>query len=80
MVYEDICYMEFSICEQICAIEKQKIECPDFDGSHAEFIKRLGAGTWNTLLALFNLSWNLCPVAWKKSIIIPVAKRDKPLQ
>lgn len=65
--------------ESICAIEKPKVL------TLITFIQNL-LNIWvpsealNTLLTLFNLSWNShVPASCRKYIIFPIAKKGKPL-
>ena len=56
---------------------------PGPDNIHTEFLKNLGNSAQQTLLTIFNKIWttkNGIPTIWKKAIIIPVKKKDKPAQ
>lgn len=59
------------------AIEEQKIrKSPGLDNIH----KHLSTEVLNTLLTFYNFPWNsYVPATWRKSIIIPITKKDKPL-
>ncbi|GFW09549.1 probable RNA-directed DNA polymerase from transposon X-element [Trichonephila clavipes] len=53
---------------------------PGPDNFHPEFLKHLGCNALSVLLTLYNHSWKYgVPAIWKKAIVVPVPKKNKPL-
>ncbi|GFT94340.1 uncharacterized protein LOC103523941 [Trichonephila clavipes] len=53
---------------------------PGPDNFHPEFLKHLGCNALSVLLTLYNHSWkNGVPAIWKKAIVVPIPKKNKPL-
>ncbi|GFT48728.1 probable RNA-directed DNA polymerase from transposon BS [Trichonephila clavipes] len=53
---------------------------PGPDNFHPEFLKYLGCNALSVLLTLYNHSWKYgVPAIWKKAIVVPIPKKNKPL-
>ncbi|GFW71054.1 probable RNA-directed DNA polymerase from transposon BS [Trichonephila clavipes] len=53
---------------------------PGPDNFHPEFLKHLGCNALSVLLTLYNHSWKYgVPAIWKKAIVVPIPKKNKPL-
>ncbi|GFV36618.1 probable RNA-directed DNA polymerase from transposon BS [Trichonephila clavipes] len=53
---------------------------PGPDNFHPEFLKQLGCNALYVLLTLFNHNWKYgVPAIWKKAIVVPIPKKNKPL-
>ncbi|GFW26500.1 probable RNA-directed DNA polymerase from transposon X-element [Trichonephila clavipes] len=77
----EIFHRNFSISELREAVGY--IRCtksPGPDSFHPEFLKHLGCNTLSVLLTLYNHSWKYgVPAIWKKAIVVPIPKKNKPL-
>ena len=71
---------DFTKTELDLAIEQlQNKKSPGPDKIHPEFIKHLGRQGKEIILKLYNMCWNTTvPSDWKKAIIIPILKKNKP--
>ncbi|GFW42533.1 uncharacterized protein TNCV_4257271 [Trichonephila clavipes] len=53
---------------------------PGPDNFHPELLKHLGCNALSVLLTLYNHSWKYgVPAIWKKAIVVPIPKKNKPL-
>ncbi|GFX59244.1 probable RNA-directed DNA polymerase from transposon BS [Trichonephila clavipes] len=77
----DIFHRNFSISELREAVGH--IRCAKSlgtDNFHPEFLKHLGCNALSVLLTLYNHSWKYgVPAIWKKAILVPIPKKNKPL-
>ncbi|GFU72930.1 probable RNA-directed DNA polymerase from transposon BS [Trichonephila clavipes] len=77
----EIFHRNFSISELREAVGH--IRCaksPGPDNFHPEFLKHLGCNALSVLLTLYNHSWKYgVPAIWKKAIVVPIPKKNKPL-
>ncbi|GFV83855.1 probable RNA-directed DNA polymerase from transposon BS [Trichonephila clavipes] len=77
----EIFHRNFSISELREAVGH--IRCaksPGPDNFHPEFLKHLGCNALSVLLTLYNHSWKYdVPAIWKKAIVVPIHKKNKPL-
>ncbi|GFV26342.1 uncharacterized protein LOC103523941 [Trichonephila clavipes] len=77
----EIFHRNFSISELEEAVGN--IRCaksPGPDNFHPEFLKHLGCNALSVLLILYNHSWKYgVPAIWKKAIVVPIPKKNKPL-
>ncbi|GFU10212.1 probable RNA-directed DNA polymerase from transposon BS [Trichonephila clavipes] len=77
----EIFHRNFSISELREAVGH--IRCaksPGTDNFHPEFLKHLGCNALSVLLTLYNHSWKYgVPAIWKKAIVVPIPKKNKPL-
>ena len=70
----------FTYTELINIQQKMNKSAPGFDNIHNVFLKNLPETCRNKFLEHFNMSWEQgkVPIKWKKSIIYPILKKDKP--
>ena len=70
----------FTTCELDNAINQLKYKkSPGPDNIFAEFLHHMGNNAQSTILQLFNQIWNsTIPSQWKKSVVIPILKKNKP--
>ncbi|GFT90788.1 probable RNA-directed DNA polymerase from transposon X-element [Trichonephila clavipes] len=77
----EIFHRDFSISELREAVGH--IRCaksPGPDNFQPEFLKHLGCNALSVLLTLYNHSWKFgVPAIWKKAIVVPIPKKNKPL-
>ncbi|GFS52565.1 probable RNA-directed DNA polymerase from transposon BS [Trichonephila clavipes] len=77
----EIFHRNFSISELREAVGH--IRCaksPGPDNFPPEFLKHLGCNALSVLLTLYNHSWKYgVPAIWKKAIVVPIPKKNKPL-
>ncbi|GFV30126.1 probable RNA-directed DNA polymerase from transposon BS [Trichonephila clavipes] len=53
---------------------------PGPDNYHPEYLKHLGCNALSVLSTLYNHSWKYgVPAIWKKAIVVPIPKKNKPL-
>ncbi|GFV57532.1 probable RNA-directed DNA polymerase from transposon BS [Trichonephila clavipes] len=53
---------------------------PGPNNFHPEFLKHLGCNALSVLLTLYSHSWKYgVPAIWKKAIVVPIPKKNKPL-
>ncbi|GFS79338.1 probable RNA-directed DNA polymerase from transposon BS [Trichonephila clavipes] len=79
--WHEIFHRNFSISELREAVGH--IRCaksPGPDNFYPEFLKHLGCNALSVLLTLYNHSWKYgVPAIWKKAIVVPIPKKNKPL-
>ncbi len=76
----EIFHQNFRVSELSGAIGLIKNgKSPGSDNFHPEFLKNLGNNALSVLLELYNYSWNSgVPAIWRKAIIVPIHKKNKP--
>ncbi|GFU31211.1 probable RNA-directed DNA polymerase from transposon BS [Trichonephila clavipes] len=74
-------HRNFSISELREAVGHTRCaKSPGPDNFHPEFLKHLGCNALSVLLTLYNHSWKYgVPAIWKKAIVVPIPKKNKPL-
>ncbi|GFT39291.1 hypothetical protein TNCV_2422101 [Trichonephila clavipes] len=77
----EIFHRNFSISKLREAVGHKKCaKSPGPDNFHPEFLKHLGCNALSVLLTLYNHSWKYgVPAIWKKAIVVPIPKKNKPL-
>ncbi|GFS95845.1 probable RNA-directed DNA polymerase from transposon BS [Trichonephila clavipes] len=77
----EIFHRNFSISELREAVGNRRCaKSSGPDNFHPEFLKHLGCNALSVLLTLYSHSWKYgVPATWKKAIVVPIPKKNKPL-